>query len=109
MQIAVIQMKGVFWMADQERAPADAVLVCVVDAIPEVVGVVLARVQWVMVAEDKDMLISRSEGPFDMGTALDYAEEIAELYGYSRVVVAISDQALWQGEWGTLSGPPGAN
>ena len=102
-------MKGVFWMADEDRAPADAVLVCVVEAGPEVVGVVIAKVQWVMAAEDEDMLISRSEGPFDLGTALDYAEEIAELYGFSRVVVAISDQALWQGEWGTLSDPPASN
>jgi hypothetical protein len=102
-------MTGVYWMADEDRAPVDAVLVCVVEAPPQVPGMVLARVQWVMVAEDEDMLISRSEGPFDMGTALDYAEEIAELYGFARVVVAISDHALWRGEWGTLSRPSGSN
>ena len=103
-------MSGVYWAAEAGRVPADAVLVCVLEAgadrhdDPESV---LARVQWVMVAEDEDMLISRSEGPFEMGTALDYAEEIAALYGLRRVVVAIADQTLWQGAWGTLSNQSG--
>lgn len=100
-------------MAEEDRAPADAVLVCVIEGGAEAdgyqPGVVLATVQWVTVAQDDYMLVSRSEGPFDMGTALDYAEEIAELYGFSRVVVAINDHTSWQVEWGILSGPSGPN
>lgn len=104
-------MTGLYWTAEDDRVPANAVLVCVLDgtsagreAKP---GTVLARVQWVMAAPEEDMLIARSEGPFEMGTALDYAEEIAELYGFSRVMVAIGDRAAWQVEWGTLSPPSG--
>jgi len=106
-------MTGLYWMAEDGGAPGNAVLVCVLDdgaagdgTRP---GVVLARVQWVMASPDDDMLIARSEGPFDMGTALDYAEEIAALYGFSRVLVAIGDRARWQVEWGTLSSPSGPN
>lgn len=105
-------MSGPYWMAETDQTPADAVLVCVIEENPEPggeeSGMVLARVQWVMIDPDEDLLISRSEGPFEMGIALDYAEEIAGLYGFARVVVAISDHARWQGEWGTLSpGPSG--
>lgn len=104
-------MTGLYWAAEDDGAPANAVLVCVLDGSAAGhgtrPGVVLARVQWVMASADEDMLIARSEGPFDMGTALDYAEEIAELYGFSRVMVAIGDRARWQVEWGILSTPSG--
>lgn len=103
-------MTGAYWAVEAGRVPADAVLVCVLEAGPDLHDdgeSVLARVQWVMVADDEDTLISRSEGPFEMGTALDYAEEIAALYGLQRVVVAIADQTLWQGVWGTLTNPSG--
>ena len=43
------------------------------------------------------------EGPFDPAVALSYAEEIAKLYDYPRVVVAIHARALWNEAWGTLA------
>ncbi len=47
------------------------------------------------------------EGPFEPAVALDYAEEMAALYGFPRVVVAIQERSLWDDAWGSLEPEPG--
>ena len=39
---------------------------------------------------------------FDPAVALDYANVIAERYGFKQVVVAIEDQSVWNEVWGDL-------
>ena len=79
--------------AGEDCAAADTVFVCVGEAGPRThgqeSGAVLATVKWWMTAPGRSLPILRSEGLFDLGTALDYADAIAHLYGLSRVVVVI--------------------
>ncbi|WP_332688035.1 hypothetical protein, partial [Devosia sp.] len=86
----------------EDCAPADTVLVCVGEAGPEThgqeSGAVLATVKWWMAVPGEDPPILRSEGPFDMGTALDYADVVAHFYGLSKVVVVIGNRAPRQAE-----------
>ena len=77
----------------EDCAATDTVFVCVdetgLKTYGQEPGAVLATVKWWMTAPGKGVPILRSEGLFDLGTALDYADAIAHLYGLSRVVVVI--------------------
>jgi hypothetical protein len=64
---------------------------------------ILASVYWPERLFRGDKVDARMEGPFDPAVALSYAEEIAKLYDYPRVVVAIQARALWNDAWGTLA------
>jgi hypothetical protein len=63
----------------------------------------LASVYWPERLFQGDKVDAGMECPFDPAVALSYAEEIAKLYDYPRVVVAIHARALWNEAWGTLA------
>jgi hypothetical protein len=67
----------------------------------------LASVYWPERLFQGDKVEARMEGPFDPAAALDRADEIAKLYGFPRVVVAIQDRSLWEPAWGILADEPG--
>jgi hypothetical protein len=96
-QLVATEMTVPYAKAEEERAPADVVLVCVGEAGAAThgheCGAVLAMVKWRMVVPGENLRILRCEGPFDVGTALDYADEIAHLFGLSRVMVVIGGRA----------------
>jgi hypothetical protein len=52
----------------------------------------MASVYWPSAILLGDRVEARMEGPFEPAVALDYAEEMAALYGFPRVVVAIQER-----------------
>lgn len=101
------------WSTDDDDVATDAVIVGIGSDSPalEAAGLtaepVLASVYWPERLFQGDKVEARMEGPFDPAVALSYAEEIAKLYSFPRVVVAIQDRSLWHPAWGKLADEPG--
>lgn len=95
-RLVAIKMTVFYSKGEEDCAPADTVFVCVGEAGPEThgqeSGAVLATVKWWMAVPGEDLPILRSEGLFDLGTALDYADVVAHFYGLSRVVVVVGSR-----------------
>lgn len=97
------------WTDDEDEVATDAVIVGIASDSPalEAAGLTaeptLASVYWPARMHQGDKVEARMEGPFEPAVALDYAEEIAKLYGFPRVVIAIQARELWEDHWGTLA------
>lgn len=92
---------------DDDESPADAVTVGVSGGVnlvdPLGVGPFpTASVWWGETMHQGDKIQARMEGPFEPAVALDFADVIAERYGFKQVVVAIEDRSLWNAAWGDL-------
>lgn len=61
-----------------------------------------ADVMWPDTIRLGDRLVGASEGPYDVPVALARAYELAELYGFDRILISIGDVSHWRPEWGEL-------
>ena len=79
-----------------EAAPADAVVVTLWKATGRTVADVVCP------ADTVGGELSIAEFPRPVPLALERAEEMRKLCKLSRVVVSLSDSALWRPQWGDL-------
>jgi hypothetical protein len=99
----------VYRWSDGDDTATDAVIVGIAcdsfepEAAASIAGPILASVYWPQRLFQGDRVQARMEGPFEPAVALSYAEEIAKLYQFPRVVVAIQARTLWNDAWGTLA------
>lgn len=100
---------GYAWTDDEDHVAVDAVTVSIGSdtRILKIAGLEFgtpsAWVYWPATLHQGEPIEPRTEGPFeDVGVALDYAEQMSDLYGFKRVVVVLQDIALWRKEWGAL-------
>lgn len=99
----------VYLWTDGDDTATDAVIVGIGSDSPSLEAAyltaepILATVYWPERLLQGDKVDARMEGPFDPAVALSYAEEIARLYEYPRVVVAIQAREVWNDAWGTLA------
>jgi len=106
-------MRKYQWTSDDDGVVTDAVIVVIGPGGPALTDneltafPPLAVVYWPSVIMQGDRVEARMEGLFEPGVALDYAEEMAALYGFPRVVVAIQERSLWDDAWGLLEPEPG--
>jgi len=106
-------MRTYQWTSDDDEVATDAVVVGIGSDGPALVASALtefpplASVYWPARILQGDRVEARMEGPFEPAVALDYADEMAKLYGFPRVVVAIQSRDLWDDAWGSLEPNPG--
>src|SRR5690349_16491999 len=106
-------MRTYQWTSDDDEVATDAVIVGIGSDGPALTEneltefPPLASVYWPSAILLGDRVEARMEGPFEPAVALDYAEEMAALYGFPRVVVAIQERSLWDDAWGSLEPEPG--
>lgn len=106
-------MSGYQWSADDDDVATDSVIIGIGSDGPafEAAGLTaeptLASVYWPARIYQGDKVEARMEGPFEPADAIVYAQQIADRYGFPRVVVAIQHRSLWQPDWGTLANEPG--
>lgn len=101
------------WTADEDDVAMNAVTVEIGSntRILKIAGLEFGKLTaWVFWPERVSMgqkIEARSEGPFEVPVALSYAEEMADLHGFSHVVIALQDPSMWDANWGTLAPQPG--
>jgi hypothetical protein len=87
---------------EYERALAAAEGEVHVDIAPSADGDLAATVSWGDWISDGITRHGDSEGPMTVAQALRRAQEVADLYGFEKVAVAIPSDDLWNREWGVL-------
>ena len=102
-------MRTYQWTDDDDEVATDAVIVGIgsdthaLEAAGMTAEPTLASVYWPSRLFNGDKVEARMEGPFEPPVALSYADEIAALYEFPRVVVAIQSRDLWDDNWGALA------
>jgi hypothetical protein len=77
-----------------------------VEVSEDAAGELVANVTWGDWISDGITRHGDSVGPMSVGEALTHADEVAELYGFDRVVVSLPGAEAWNPTWGTLRRQP---